>query len=82
MAGACDLSSPRTISTELEVALVAPLGTPGVLDEPVLAAAFVSAFTIADDCDGVVNLHLVGVAALAVTFTHDTRVVATQAAEI
>ena len=36
------------ISTELESAVLAPVGAPGVLDDPVFVAALLSAFAVAN----------------------------------
>ena len=73
------LSLTFSDSAELKVTLIAPEGSPRVLDEPVLGAPGDIALAVANDCDSVVHILDVRAAAVAVTIVYDTIRVASKA---
>lgn len=62
-----------SISAELEMTIDTPACSPWVLDKPVIFAAFTLTLTVADNCNRVVNLLLLGVGAVAIAIFSNHR---------
>ena len=67
------------IGAKLEVAVFTPVGSPAVLDEPVLGAALLVALSITDDGDRVVDIVVIWIAAVAVFVMDDSTAITSQA---
>merc|ERR1712232_1426490 len=70
-----------SISAELKVSVFAPVGSPGVLDNPILLATALGARAIADDCHCVIHFHG-GVAACAVSLPQYSADIGVEAVEV
>ena len=76
------LSATVPIRTKSEVAMITPVCTPRILDQPVLTATFLFAFAVPNDGDRVIDIGPVRVAAIAVAIVHNAPTVPGQAAKV
>ncbi len=70
------------IGTELEVAVITPVRTPTILDNPVLATLVRVRFAVPHNCNSMVNIVSIRVTAITVMVADDTRAVATKTAKV
>ena len=75
-------SFPLAIGAEFKESIFAPVGSPWVLDKPVLVAAFYVTFAVADYSNSVVNVIFNRVAATAIAVMDNARRVALEAPEV
>jgi len=77
------LSLTFSDSAELKVTLIAPEGSPRVLDEPIVALAVgLVTLSVANDGDGMIDISAVRVATVAVILRNNSFAVTLEAAEV